>query len=76
MTVIRNITETRYPKGLRPEKKTLDKAIVKRIPYEVSDEELAKEAEDRGILKAIDNLPANNPFKAVWQRLVEKGLLP
>lgn len=33
-------TETSYPEGLSAEEKTLDKAIIKKIPYEVSDEEL------------------------------------
>lgn len=45
-----------YPKGLTSEEKTLDKAIITRIPYEVSDEELAEEQIERDSNDAIHDI--------------------
>ena len=49
--------------------------LVNQIPYEVSDEELADEAEAEGIKLVIERLPDAGINKA-WKRLIKKGILP
>ena len=57
--------------------------LVNRIPYEVSDAELAEEAEEKAMAKAdtlidaISNLADAKVFlKRLCARLIKKGLLP
>ena len=75
MPETRYTTETSYPKGLTAEEKTLDRAIITKIPYEVSDEELAEEAEASSVRLIIEQLPDKGINKA-WKRLIKKGILP
>ena len=42
---------------------------------EKSDEQLAREAEDKEIQLVIERLP-NSGINKAWKRLIEKGLLP
>ena len=72
-----------YPKHLFPAEKTLENAIVEEIPYEVSDEELADEAEAKAMAKAdelIDQITtlagAKLFLKRLCGRLIKKGYLP
>ena len=57
--------------------------IINKIPYEVSDEQLTDEAEERGLAKAgqlidqITNLAQAKAFlKRLYSRLLKKGYLP
>ena len=57
--------------------------VINRIPYEVSDEQLADEAEERELAKAgqlidqITNLAQAKTFlKRLCSRLLKKGYLP
>ena len=57
--------------------------VINRIPYEVSDEQLADEAEERELAKAgqlidqITNLAQAKAFlKRLYSRLLKKGYLP
>ena len=57
--------------------------MINRIPYEVSDEQLADEAEERELAKAgqlidqITNLAQAKAFlKRLYSRLLKKGYLP
>lgn len=69
--------ETRYIEEYK------DGKLIKKIPYEVSDEQLAEEAEERalakadGLIDAIDTLDKAKVFlKRLCKRLIRKGVLP
>lgn len=57
--------------------------LIEEIPYEVSDEQLAEEAEEREVAKVEalleqgwDNKMAIKVLKIVVKRLLKKGILP
>lgn len=69
--------ETRYSEVYK------DGMLIERIPYEVSDEQLADEAEAAALAKAntlidsIDTLAKAKVFlKRLCARLIKKGVLP
>lgn len=62
--------ETRYRRQI-----AIDGTELEPIPYEVSDEQLADEAEAKEVKLIIEQLPDKGINKA-WRRLLEKGILP
>ncbi len=53
--VTRYVTETSYPEGLTAEEKTLDKAIIVRTPYEITESQDLVEAVDAESREANDD---------------------
>ena len=69
-------TEVYYPSHIPYANRVLShpEVIITKIPYTVSDEELTEEAEVKGIITMIDNLP-NQGINVIFKRLLKKGLL-
>lgn len=72
-----------YPEGMSPEDRTPTNAVIEQIPENISDEELAEEAERKAMEKAenlidaISNLAEAKVFlKRLVRRLIKNGALP